>query len=230
MSLIFWCGAEGRFGARLGGTNSSPRVPGNCNASGPEIDFPLIVGVRPEVSDEVADEGEVSAPEDELMELMVSFTAPGAISFLGIDLLVPDESIRVGIDGLLVSEDSLVSVSFLVLESCDDLGVVILFTVSTCLAELVMGGLTVDSLRVGATKPPADAERELLLSLISDCELLLEVVVFLPFGASPRRNLSPVDWAFPFMLDPLGEFACCTRVSSLPIAGDALVDEDLVPF
>lgn len=146
VSLNCCCGAEGRLGARLGGTNSSLTVPGSCNANGPEIDFPFTVGVSPDVSDEETDEGEVSAPDEELMELMVFFTAPEAISFLGIDLLVPAESIRFGIGGLLASDESVVSASSLILESCDDLGVPVLSVVSNCRGESAKGVLTVASL------------------------------------------------------------------------------------
>lgn len=226
-SLNFCCGAAGRFGARLGGTNSSIAL-GNCSASGPEIDFPFTVGVRPDASDDEADEGEVSAPEDELIELMVFFIAPEAISFLGIDRLVPPESIlEIGIGEVLESKDGLESASSLDLESCDDLGVVAFSVVSNLLGESIIGLLTEASLRGGADKPPPDVDRE--LSLISDCELLLEVPDFFPLGTSPNRNLSPVDGALPFALDDFGELACWVRTSSLPIAGEPFADEDLPP-
>lgn len=132
------------------------------------MDFPFTVGVSPEASDDEEEDGDVSAPEEELIELMVFLTAPEAISFLGIDLLVPPESIRVGIEGLLESDDGLVSFSSLVLESCDDLGVPAFSVVSNCFGESVTDVLTRASFRGGADKPPPDAERETGPSLISD--------------------------------------------------------------
>lgn len=38
--------------------------------------LPLTVGVTPGVSEDDTDEGEVSGPEDELIELIVFLTAP----------------------------------------------------------------------------------------------------------------------------------------------------------
>tara|TARA_R110002060_G_scaffold62736_2_gene72089 strand:+ start:1122 stop:1577 length:456 start_codon:yes stop_codon:yes gene_type:complete len=148
-----------------------------------------MVGVSPGVSEEEAEDGDVSAPDDELIELMVFFTAPEAISLRGIDLAVPPESMRLICGGeLLDSIDFLDSNSSLILESWEDRGVDF-SALSICLGESVRGMLDGPSLRGGADKPP-DPDRELLLSLISDCEFVLEVPDFFPLGTSPKRNFS----------------------------------------
>jgi hypothetical protein len=131
------------------------------------MDRPLMVGVSPGVSDEEADEGDVSASDDELIvELMVFLTAPDAISFLGIDLVVPPESILdIGKAERLDSVDGLDSTSSLPRESCDDRGVPILSVESNGFGDSVRGAPVEESLRRGAESPP-DIDRE--VSLISD--------------------------------------------------------------
>jgi hypothetical protein len=53
--------------------------------------------VRPGVSEDDAEEGEVSAPDEELIELTLLFLiAPVPTSFRGIDFVVPPESILAG--------------------------------------------------------------------------------------------------------------------------------------
>jgi hypothetical protein len=81
--------------------------------------FPLTVGVRPGVSEEESDDGDVSAPDDEPKELlMVFFTAPVANSFRGIDLdVLPESSLEIGQDESLDSVDCRGSKSSLSLDS-----------------------------------------------------------------------------------------------------------------
>lgn len=170
--------------------------------------FPLTVGVSPGVSEEESDDGEVSAPDDEPKELLMVFlTDPDASSFRGIDLEVPPESsLEIGREESLESVDCLGSKSSLSLDSCEERGVPIFSAESNGFGESVLVIVTPTSFRGGADSPP-EAEREAPLSLISDCELLLELPAFLPFGTSPNLNLSVDDWVFPCPFD-FGEFAC----------------------
>jgi hypothetical protein len=182
------------LGARVGGASSS--FTNACRFSGPEILFPLIVGVSPGVSEEESDDGDVSAPEDEPKELlMVFFTAPDANSFRGIDLDVPPESVLdIGKEESLDSADCLSSKSSLNLDSCEDRGVPAFSAERNGFGESVLVIIMPASLRGGAAdNPPPDVDRETLLSLVSDCELLLEFPAFFPFGTSPNLNLSAED-------------------------------------
>jgi hypothetical protein len=156
--------------------------------------FPLTVGVSPGVSEEESDDGEDSAPDDEDKELlMVFFTAPDANSFRGIDLAVPPESsLNSGIEESLDSVDCLGSKSSLSLESWEERGVPDFSAESSDLGESVPVIVPPTSFRSG-TDNPLDVDREMLLSLISDCELLLELPDFFPFGTSPSLNLSVED-------------------------------------
>lgn len=106
--------------ARVGGAKSS--FTNACRFNGPEILFPLTVGVSPGVSEEESDDGDVSAPEDEPKELLMIFFIPPVVnSFRGIDLDVLLESILdIGKEESLGSTDDLSSRSSLNLDSCDD--------------------------------------------------------------------------------------------------------------
>ena len=87
----------------------------------PVMLLPFTVGVIPGVSEDEIDEGEVSGSDDELIELIVFLTAPGAISFRGIDFDVPPESIlATGADELEDSNEGRGSASSLSLNSCED--------------------------------------------------------------------------------------------------------------
>jgi hypothetical protein len=168
--------------------------------------FPLTVGVRPGVSEEESDDGDVSAPEDDPKELLiVFFTAPDANSFRGIDLDVPPES-NLDIGKSLESVDFRGSESSLSLDSCEERGVPAFSAESNDLGESVLVIVTPPSLRGGADSPP-DVERETLLSLSSDCELLLEFPAFFPLGASASLNFSAEDWVLVCPFD-FGELAC----------------------
>lgn len=158
--------------------------------------MPLIVGVTPGVSEEDADEGEVSGSEDELIELIVFFTVPGAMSFRAIDLVVPPESpLATGMEELADSNEGRDSTSSLNLDSWEDRGVPALSAANSGLGESVLGIFIGASFRGGAAdKPPPDVDLDtLLLSLlaISDVELFLEVPDLFPFGTSPNLNFSP---------------------------------------
>ena len=192
--------------------------------------MPFTVGVTPGVSDDEEDDEDVSGPEDELIELMVSLTAPGAISFLGIDFEVPAESILVGKD-LLDSVEGSGSTSSFCLDSCEERGVPALSAARSGFGESVRGMPMGASLRGMADTPPPDVDLDTLPSpnTISDCELLLEVPDFFPFGTSPNRNFSFEVWFLPFVFEVLGDLACWSRVSSPPIAGDSFVEDPLVP-
>jgi hypothetical protein len=179
------------------------------------------VGVTPGVSEDDSVDGDVSVPEEELIELMLLFIGPGAISFLGIEFIPPE----FGNEELFDSKDGLDSPSSLNLESWEDLGVPALSAASKDLGESVLGIFIGTSLRGGTLdRPPPDVDLDTLLSLNSDCELLLEAPDFFPFGTSPSLNLSGAAGCLPLELEGFGELACCTRVSLLPIAGDAFVD------
>jgi hypothetical protein len=129
----------------------------------------LTVGVTPGVSVDDADEEDVSAPEDELIELMF-FEAPVPISFLGIDFVVPPEScLPIGIE-LLDSKDGRDS-SSLNLDSCEERGVFALPADRSGFGESVLGMFIAISFRCGiADRPPPDVDLDTLLSLppISD--------------------------------------------------------------
>ena len=181
-----WCvGAGGRLGARVGGASSS--FEGPFKANGPDMDFPLIVGVTPGVSDEDAEEGEVSAPDEELIELIVFFTAPEATSFRDIDF-APPESTRTGVVPVPESKEGLE----LCRDSNEGRGGAACSGESNAPGESVLGILIGISFLGGADKPPPEVvDLATLPSLISDCESLLDMPVFLPFGTSPKRNFSP---------------------------------------
>jgi hypothetical protein len=149
-------GPGGRFGARVGGANSS--FVDFCKFNGPEIDLPFTVGVTPGVSEDEAEEGEVSAPEEELIELiLLFFTAPVPISFRGIDF---------GSEELFDSVEGLESKSSLSLDSCEVRGFPALSAASSGLGESIrMGTSFLDG---AALSPFPDVDREMLLSLISD--------------------------------------------------------------
>src|SRR5271168_4257425 len=190
--------------------------------------LPFTVGVTPGVSEDESDEEDVSGEEDELIELILFFMAPGATSFRGIDVDVPPESILgAGKEELLESVDSLDSTSSLNLDSCEERRVSALSAANNGLGESVLGMLIRASFRGGTAEgPPLDVDLEILLSLlvISDWELLLEVPDLFPFGTSPNLNFSLEDWFLPLTFEDFGELACCTRVSSPPIAGEAFAD------
>jgi hypothetical protein len=155
----------------------------------------LTVGVTPGVSEDEADEGEVSGPEEELIELIVFLTAPEAISFRGIDLAAPESDLATGIDEFADSKEGRDSTSSLNLDSCDDRGVPAFSAANSWLGESVLGTFIGASFRDGtADKPPPDVDLDtLLLSLlaISEVELLLEVPDLFPLGTSPNLNFSP---------------------------------------
>jgi hypothetical protein len=80
--------------------------------------------------------------------------------------------------------------SSLVLDSCEERGVPALSAASSGLGESVRGMFIAASLRGGtAGAPPPDVDLE-LFSANSDCELLLELPDFFPFGTSPSLNFS----------------------------------------
>jgi hypothetical protein len=166
---------------------------GFCKFKGPEIDLPLTVGVTPGVSEDEADDGDVSAPEEELIELMLlTFAVPVPISFRGIDFDVPPESIlATGSKELFDSVEGLESKSSLSLDSCENRGFPAFSTERSGLGESIRLGTSF--LDGTALRPPPDVDREMLLSLISDWELLLELADLFPFGTSPSRNFSPGD-------------------------------------
>jgi hypothetical protein len=102
----------------LGGARSSLKA--GCNPTGPEIDLPLIVGVTPGVSDEEAEEDDVSGPDDELTTFCL--TALEGTSLRVIDL-APSEPMRVGRFPEMESNDGRGLGSSLIRESWDDRGV-----------------------------------------------------------------------------------------------------------
>jgi len=117
------------------------------------------------VSEDDSVDGDVSVPEEELIELMLLWTGPGAISLLVIDFVPP----KFGNEELFDSEDCLDSPSSLGLESWEDLGVPALSPASKDLGESVLGIFIGNSLRGGtADRPPPDADPDALLSLSSD--------------------------------------------------------------
>jgi hypothetical protein len=149
--------------------------------------------VIPGVSEEEADEGGLSGSEEELIELIVFLTVPGAISFRGIDLDV-ESTLATGIDEFADSNEGRDSASSPNFDSCDDRGVPALSADNSGLGESVLGILIGASFRSGtADMPPPDVDLDTLLSLlaISDVELLREVPDLFPFGTSPNLNFSP---------------------------------------
>lgn len=172
--------------------------------------------MTPGVSEEEAEEGEVSGPDDELIEFC---TVGAGTSLRGMDFKLV---LRLGNVPTLEPVDGLDSPSSLLRDSSEDRGVPVSSVESNALVESVRDRLTGTSVLGTADIPPPEVDLERLPSLIPDCELLLDVADFFPFGTSPRRNFSPALEVLPFA-PLLGEFACCTRVSSL-IAGEALAD------
>ena len=162
---------------------------------GPDIGLPFTVGVTPGVSEEEADEGEVSAPEDELIELMVFWTVTGAISFLVIDFVVrPESTLAAGKDEFADSNEGRESPSSLNLDSGEDPGVPAFSAANSWLGDSVLVIIIGGSFHGGtADKPPPDVDLDTLPSLlaISEAELLLDVPDLFPFGTSPNLNFSP---------------------------------------
>jgi hypothetical protein len=178
--------------ARPGSTSSSPG--GDCS-KGPDIVFPFIVGVTPGVSEDDADEEDVSWLEENSNEF---FTVPGGISFLAIVFgVIPESPLGSRMEEAAESVDRLGSMSSRNLDSWDDLGVVDFSTKRSPLGDsdlvMLMPGSFLET----------EFEMDLAVSVstsglvVSDCEPLLEVLVFLLLGTSWSRNFSGVDWILP---------------------------------
>jgi hypothetical protein len=114
--------------------------------------FPLMVGVTPGVPEDEEDEGEVSTPDDELIvELMVFFTAPVAISFRGMDLgVLFESSLEIGNGELFDSMEGLDSTSSLDLDSWEDREVPVFSALSICLGESILEGISLRDVGVAA--------------------------------------------------------------------------------
>jgi hypothetical protein len=169
--------------------------------------LPWRVGVIPGDSVDEADDGHVSALEDELTELTLFFATPVPISFRGIDFDVPPEStLETGMDRFDSSDFR--GSSSLDLESCEDWGVPALSEPADGFGELLLGILADASLRCEAVGrlPEADLDK-FSLKGASDWESFLKGPFLLPFGTSPSRNLSLDVWFFSFPFTE-GEWAC----------------------
>lgn len=193
------CGGGGRVGVRL--ARSSPR---GSVFRGADMGLPCSVGMVP-ASDEEVDDGDVSALEDELIELMLFAGIRVPISFRGIALVAPACS---GLGTGVASFDSTEvraspSRDF---TSCGGWGVVRSDAVGG-FGGSDLGAPSGGSLRGGNADRPTGLLRDVLSpDVLSDGELVFEDPALLPLGASASLNFSPDTW-----LVVVGDLICCIR-------------------
>lgn len=166
--------------------------------------MPCRVGMAPASDDEV-DDGDVSALEDELIELILFVGTRVLISFRGIDLPAPAGS------GLGTGVESFDSAELRASPSrCDGWGVVALSAAAGGFGGSDLGAPIGGSLRCGNADIPTGLLRDVLSpDAPSDGEPVFEDPALLPLGASASLNFSPDTW-----LAVVGDLICCTRSSS----------------